>query len=159
MATAILTQGLTAPQAGDSDTVPETHSGTHTSSGRRQQYSLRVSQLLRLATAILYLRPTQGLTPPQATYHSQLLSAIGDISGAKTAPQSTQHMPSVLQESVILMYLICQRENNGRVFNRLVWINPVRAGSLGLDSSKLAKKNDSTSSGLFTLTLLAATSR
>ena len=29
---------------------------------------------------------------------------------------------------------------NGRVFNRLAWINPVRAGSLGLDSSKLAKK-------------------
>ena len=65
MATAILTQGLTAPQASDSDTVPETHSGTHTSSGRQQQYSLRVSQLLRLATAILYLRPTQGLTAPQ----------------------------------------------------------------------------------------------
>jgi len=28
----------------------------------------------------------------------------------------------------------------GRVFNRLAWINPVRAGSLGLDSSKLAKR-------------------
>jgi len=49
---------------------------------------------------------------------------------------------------------------NGRVFNRLAWINPVRAGSLGLDSSKLAKNNGSTSSSLFTLmTLLAAASR
>jgi len=30
--------------------------------------------------------------------------------------------------------------NIGRVVNRLAWINPVRAGSLGLDSSKLWKK-------------------